>query len=127
MQTNHIMAAVKTLKIKNCEGHDRIPQRILVDGLEILINPLTVLFEKIYDQKDIPKQWLISKTIPIHKKGPTQNIENYRPISNLCSTSKIFEKLILLRLQKLECLHKVDLTGKPQHGFKHKKVQQQPP
>ena len=55
------------------------------------------------------------------KKGSPQNIENYRPISNLCSTSKNFEKLILLKLQKLEIKHKIDLTGKPQHGFKQKR------
>ena len=45
-------------------------------------------------------------------------IENYRPISNLCSTSKIFEKLILQRLNELETINNISLTGKPQHGFK---------
>ena len=54
------------------------------------------------------------------QKGPKQNIENYRPIANLCSATKIFEKLILLRLQKLETLNNTDLTGKNQHGFKKK-------
>ena len=54
------------------------------------------------------------------QKGAPQNMENYRPISNLCSVTKIFEKLILLKLQKLEFLHKVDLMGKPHHGFKQK-------
>ena len=80
-----------------------------------------MLFQKIYESKKLPEQWLISKTIPIFKKGSPQNIENYRPISNLCSTSKNFEKLILLKLQKLEIKHKIDLTGKPQHGFKQKR------
>ena len=47
-------------------------------------------------------------------------VENYRPISNLCSASKIFEKLILLKLQKLEKQFNIDLTSKPQHGFKPK-------
>ena len=48
------------------------------------------------------------------------DIENYRPISNLCSASKVFEKLILLKIQNLEKIHKIDITAKPQHGFKHK-------
>ena len=115
--TANIIAVVKTMKIKNCEGHDRIPQRIIIHGIELLKAPLAVLFDKIYNTKAIPEQWLISKVIPIHKKGSILNIENYRPISNLCSTSKIFEKLILQRLQVLETQNKVDLTGKPQHGF----------
>ena len=120
MTADNIVTAVKTLKIKNCEGHDRIPQRILVDGIEILKTPLAVLFDKIYHTKSLPQQWLIAKIIPIHKKGSHSDIENYRPISNLCSTTKIFEKLILLRLQNLETLNRVDLTGKSQHGFKKK-------
>ena len=115
-----ILLAVKSLSLKNCEGHDRIPTRILIDAIEILKNPLSVLFNRIYETKQLPQQWLISKINPIHKKGVTSNVENYRPISNLCSASKIFEKLILLRLQKLEDLHKVDITGKSQHGFKRK-------
>ena len=118
MTTKDIIECLRTIKIKNCEGYDRIPQRILVDGTDILTKPLKGLFEKIYNQKTIPAQWSIAKVIPIHKKGPKCNIENYRPISNLCSTSKIFEKLILRKLQSIELLNNVDLTGKQQHGFK---------
>ena len=71
-------------------------------------------------KKTIPQQWLISKVIPIHKKGNNSDIKNYRPISNLCSCSKIFEKLILARINSLEISNNVDLTGKSQHGFKPK-------
>jgi hypothetical protein len=39
---------------------------------------------------------LLPKTIPVFKnKGQTKDIENYRPITNLCSLQKAFEKLIL--------------------------------
>ena len=112
---------LKTIKIKNCEGYDRIPQRILSDGANILIGPFTGLFERIYNQKSIPEQWSISKVIPIFKKGLKNNIENYRPIANLCSSSKLFEKLILKRMLNIELEHNVDLTGKQQHRFKQKK------
>ena len=116
-----ILECVKELKLKNCEGFDRIPQRILSDGIKVLSKPLTTLFKMIFNTHQIPEQWLIAKTIPIHKKGPKQNIENYRPVANLCSTTKIFEKLILKRIQKLETLNNIDITGKNQHGFKKKK------
>ena len=119
MSIEKILLAVKSLKQnKLCEGYDRIPQKILVDGIEILKYPLSYLFNQIYITKKIPNQWLIAKVIPIHKKGPYTNIENYRPISNLCTTSKIFEKLILQRLGSIQLLKNIDLTGKPQHGFK---------
>ena len=120
MTESDVLKAVISLKNKTSEGHDRIPVRVLKDGISILIKPLTILFNKIYIQKSLPEQWLISKTIPIFKKGDKNKIENYRPISNLCSCSKIFEKLILFRIQSLEHTFNIDLTGKSQHGFKRK-------
>ena len=94
-QTQFTMEAVNSLIIKNCEGHDRIPLRVIMDGIKILLTQLTVLFSKIYEQKTIPAQWLTAKIIPIHKKGNLSDIKNYRPISNLCLCSKIYKKLIL--------------------------------
>ena len=51
MSLNNINAAVKTLKSKNCEGHDRIPRKILKDGIDILKFPLSYLCNQIYQQK----------------------------------------------------------------------------
>ena len=61
------------------------------------------------------------KIVPIFKKGSKSNIENYRPIANQCSTSKIFEKLILKQIHYLESKNLLDFTGKQQHGFKKNK------
>ena len=47
-----VMQAMKVLKIKNCEGSNRIPQRILADGIEILHLPFARLFELIYTKPD---------------------------------------------------------------------------
>ena len=62
-----------------------------MEGIEILITPMVDLFDKIYTQKKLPEQWLMSKVVPIHKKGAKNEILNYRPISNLCGVTKIFE------------------------------------
>ena len=63
----------------------------------------------------------MARTIPIHKKGPKKDIENYRPIANLCSASKIFEKLILRRINEIAEENKVDITNTRQHGYKKTK------
>ena len=112
MGRSEILECVGTLKVKNSEGYDRLPQRILKDGISHLADPLCALFKSIYDSKVIPDQWKIAKVNPIPKKGSKSEI------SNLCSTSKIFEKLILRRLISLQELNGIDLTGKQQHGFK---------
>ena len=51
-------------------------------------------------------------------KGNSNDIENYRPIANLCSASKVFEKLILTCILDIQEEAKIDLTGVNQHGFK---------
>jgi hypothetical protein len=62
---------------------------------------------------------LVSKTIPVFKiKGDKKNVENYRPIANLWSASKVFEKLILKRIMEIQLANECDITGINQHGFK---------
>ena len=39
MSMSSIEECIKSIKIKNTEGYDRIPQRILVDGLDLLLPP----------------------------------------------------------------------------------------
>ena len=106
---------------KKCEGFDRIPLCALVDAHNIIVRPFVNLFSKIYKTGKIPEQWKVSKIVPTFKKGCKNKIENYRPISNLCSASKTFEKLILKQIGYLESMNKLDLTGKQQHEFKKNK------
>jgi hypothetical protein len=113
-----VLQTMMSLKSKKCHGYDNIPLLVLKDGAEVLATPFTKLFGTIYQTKEIPDQWKISRTIPLFKKGNKKNINSYRPISNLCSASKIFERLMLSRLIDIETEENVDLTGSMQHGFK---------
>jgi hypothetical protein len=73
----------------------------------------------IYNEKMIPDQWRIAKTIPVFKnKGDKKDVENYRPIANLCAGSKVFKKLILKRILEIKKDSNTDITGVNQHGFK---------
>ena len=67
MDEDSVRECIATIKLKNTEGFDRIPQRILVDGASVLTKPMCELFSKIYYQRAVPKQWLVSKTMPIFK------------------------------------------------------------
>ena len=121
MTKNDVKECLYSINSKRCEGFDPIPVNIICDARDVLLDPYSVLFEKIYSSGKLPEQWKISKVIPIFKKGDKTKIENYRPIANLCSSSKIFEKLILKQISYLESKNKLDLTGKQQHGFKKNK------
>jgi hypothetical protein len=70
-----------------------------------------------WTQYKFPKKWKQATIIPIHK--PNQNkfvVQGYRPISLLCIMSKIFEKIVSVRLNWF--LEKNKLLAEEQFGFR---------
>ena len=67
MSPSEIKVCIEKIKIKNCEGSDRIPQRVIIEGMVHLLNPLSKLFNAIYLTKKIPEQWLIGQEIALAK------------------------------------------------------------
>jgi len=66
---------------------------------EQFITPfLTKLFNKLFDSGHFPDDWTRSVIIPLLKKGDVLNPENYRGISLLSITSKVFTKILNTRL-----------------------------
>ena len=51
--------------------------------------------------------------VPVYKKGPKANVENYRPISLTCIIMKFMERIIRDEIT-LKCGHSIDAR---QHGF----------
>lgn len=102
---------------KKCKGIDGIPMRLFKDAKEILAPIITRLFNIILTERKIPEIWKQAKVIPLFKKGDRKEISNYRPVSNLCSISKIFEKVILRYIEKIQNIAEVDMTGEWQYGF----------
>ena len=44
-----------------------------MDGADFLVRSFEGLFERIYYQKTVPGQWLVSKTIPVFKNKGDKN------------------------------------------------------
>ena len=45
MTSADVRKAILSLKLKNSEGFDRIPQRILLDGISVLMAPFEIIYE----------------------------------------------------------------------------------
>ena len=60
----------------------------------------------------------IARIVPVHKKGERTNLSNYRPISVLPIISKIFERLMYIRLS--EFLNRNNILVPHQFGFREK-------
>jgi len=98
-------------------GPDKIHGKILKNCSASLAYPLSILFNVSYNTGNIPREWKLANVVPIHKKGPKENIENYRPISLTSLVMKTFERLLK---DKILLLTSEYLNGH-QHGFLSKK------
>ena len=114
----NVRKELELLRDKPSYGFDNIPVKLLKDGAEILASPMHKLMNLIYDKKKVPDLWKTSRVIPLFKKGKKSKIENYRPISNLCASSKVFERLVLSRILDIEKEAREDIFGRKQHGFR---------
>ena len=89
-----VMDQLNLLDINKAYGPDGVPPRILKEAKNIISKPLSKLFNKSLQTHKFPDIWKRANVLPIFKKGDKNILGNYRPISLLCITSKIFEKII---------------------------------
>jgi len=80
-----------------------------------LAYPLAVLFTHIFECGVIPDAWRVAHVTPVHKKGVSSSVENYRPISLTSVICKLFERIV--KEQMLDYLRKYNLITRHQHGF----------
>ncbi|XP_041984068.1 uncharacterized protein LOC121736750 [Aricia agestis] len=92
--------AIDSLKKDKAPGPDGIDNDILKHNKETIIPILTELFNDILVTEIIPQQWTESNIILLHKKGDKHDIGNYRPISLMSNTYKIFAKILLNRMER---------------------------
>ena len=65
MTRPNVLETMISIKLKNSEGSDRIPKRIILYAAEILGEPLTVLMNKIYEKRRLKKNYLGKQKVEI--------------------------------------------------------------
>lgn len=103
VNTDELSKLVGQLPSKKACGLDRIFYEHIKYGGKLLLKHLCNLFNLIFEQCITPRSWKTSVVIPLFKGGNKQksNIDSYRGISLIPSISKIFEKLVDIRLNDL--------------------------
>ena len=76
-----ICSLLRKINPNKAQGPDGIHGKILKMCAATLATPLSMLFHQSYFSGQIPHEWKLANIVPIHKKGPKGNVENYRPIS----------------------------------------------
>jgi len=89
-----VYCALSSLDPHKATGIDGISPAILRNCAIVLTKPLHYLFSQSIRDHSLPAEWQIHCITPIFKSGDKNSVTNYRPISLLCITSKILERII---------------------------------
>jgi len=112
---HEVKGALSGIKYSKAQGLDEIPSCVLRDLDDIITLHLTWLFNTVLYTGVVPRSWKISRILPVFKKGCDKTISNYRPVSNISSISKVFERALLTKMEGL--LDNEAINGPIQHGF----------
>lgn len=91
--------ALKKIKNGKSPGHDKITAEMIKKmgrgGQELLL----MLYNKLWSEEKIPKEWEVGQIVPIHKKGDNKQCNNYRGITLLSIPLKIYEHILEKKLR----------------------------
>ncbi len=82
-----------------------------------LCTRLTALFNSSFSSGKVPSAWKLSRVTPIFKKGDSNLVENYRPISILSLVGKVQERLVHCTLLD-HLLGRIKAISTSQFGFR---------
>ena len=113
--TTEINKIVKALKDSSA-GYDGISTNLLKESLTHINEVLSYLCNLSLKEGVFPEKLKTANVIPLFKSGDPELFNNYRPVSILCTISKIFEKVMYSRI--IDFLNKYKFFVKSQFGFR---------
>ena len=110
------LAQLRGLKTGKAAGLDNNPPRLLRDSADIVAKPLTTIINVSLSQGLVPTDWKGARVLPLFKKGKTDDMDNYRPISIMPAVSKVMKRAVHLQLCSHLSEHKI--LSPYQFGFR---------
>ncbi|XP_065662687.1 uncharacterized protein LOC136085320 [Hydra vulgaris] len=110
---------LSALDISKSLGVDNVSPHVLRFCSTSMSSPLTLIFQKSFDNGEIPSSWSKANVTPLFKKCSRIDPSNYRPISLTSIPCKIMEKLVKKAI--MQHLKSNNLSSNSQHGFLEKK------
>ena len=108
---------------KHSSGIDNINNKILKELGDLIVYPLTKIFNNSLCEGIFPRAMKQAKVVPLYKSKNRELTTNYRPISLLLTLSKILEKLMYSRVYKFLCttnqLYVSQYGFRKQHSCEH--------
>lgn len=73
-------------------------QIVLKDCADVIAPYIAIIFTKSLEHGIVPEDWKLKNFVPIHKSGPRNNMESYRPTSLTSQCYKLMEHIIYTNL-----------------------------
>ena len=93
-----VKKAIRQLSTGKAPGADAIPAEVYKHSGDMLLQKLTYIFRRMWDEEVIPQQFKDASIIRLYKKENRQLCDNYRGISLLAIAGKILAQVLLNRL-----------------------------
>lgn len=116
VEPKEIKNIIRNLKNKTSFGVDEIPPSLVKSCIDQLTIPYAMLINQSFSGGTFPDALKVAIIKPIHKKGKTTDINNYRPIALLPTSAKIFETAMINRLYPF--FEKYNILHVNQNGFR---------
>ena len=113
-----IAKLIEKLPNKRSSSHDNIDNIMLKRLKEVLVEPLTLVFDASIKNGIFPMNMKTAEVVPLHKGGNREEKNNYRPISLLLTISKLLEKVVYKRVYTF--LDSTNQLYNSQYGFSAK-------
>ena len=111
-----VLKYLSNVDISKATGTDNIGPRLLKLAAPCIAEGITFICNSSIRSSCFPDKWKEAKVSPLHKSGPLEEINNYRPISILPVLSKVLERHVSDSLTMY--LNENDLLHKTQSGFR---------
>lgn len=113
---DELMAALERIKPRKAPGPDGIVTEVLKKAVEKSSEQFLQMFNKYMREAIFPIEWKIANVVLIPKPGRDPALSSsFRPICLLNITGKLFERIILGRLERE--IEERKLISSRQHGF----------
>ena len=111
-----VLTAISHCKCNKSQGPDGITYDCYKDAADILLQPLTALFNYIFSHGTCPSAWLVSNLIALYK-GKGSSPDSYRGIALQICALKLYTYILSQR--RLYVSAEVNhLIPESQHGFR---------